>query len=302
MLATQRLVQPQKGHLQRRVSLQSIRGMADTAIELYDAGRVPHALGNAPHDAPRIDCWPVPPATPRLPIALLIFPGGGYHLLADHEGAGYADWFRARGVTCFVLKYRLASNGYRFPAILGDACRAIQHLRSMAASLGIEGFQIGVMGSSAGGHLAASLSTLHGQLATAYVDGALPGVSARPDFSVLCYPVISFLPDVGHQGSRRGFLGDDQAADEAAAVRYSCHLNVAADTPPAFLWHTAEDAGVPAANSLLYARALLDHQVPVELHVYPDGRHGLGLNTAHPWAEAALRWMTQLSTPPAHES
>jgi acetyl esterase/lipase len=256
------------------------------------AAEVPYASGSSDVDRPLLFRYSVPAEVTALPLALLIFPGGGYNHLAQHEGAGYAEWFTARGITCFVLHYRLGSNGYRYPAILADARRAMRHLRHRQAEWNLPTkTQWGVMGSSAGGHLAASLSTLwdHGNPQDS---DPVEQITCRPDFTVLCYPVITFVDQpVVHKGSRAAFLGAQESEDPAICRRFSPHLNVTDTTPPAFLWHTAEDSAVPARNSLLYSSALLDVGVSCELHLYPDGRHGLGLNCRHPWQESCLRWL-----------
>lgn len=213
--------------------------------------------------------------------ALVIFPGGGYHHLAPHEGKGYAEHFAASGYTCFVVSYRLAPDGHRHPAMLEDAVAAVHTVRQRAAKFAIDPDKIGVMGSSAGGHLAASLMVHHAH----YTNRA----DCRPDFGILCYPVITFGPEHAHGGSCTALLGDKP--DPHLVDFLSCEKQVTRDTPSAFLWHTGEDAAVPMQNSLLFANALHRAGVPVELHVYPAGRHGLGLDTAFDWAREALRFI-----------
>lgn len=212
--------------------------------------------------------------------ALLIFPGGGYAHLAEHEGQGYADWFTQYGYTCFVVTYRLAPDGFRHPAMLEDAAAALHAVRTQAAAFGINPNAIGVIGSSAGGHLAASI-LVHFQ--------RFPSANVRPDFGILCYPVINLNSACTHIGSRNNLLGP--AADPALCELLSCDLQVSPTTPPCFLWHTAEDAAVPAENSLRFAAALLHHKIPCELHVSQSGRHGLGLNAPFDWANAAIQWL-----------
>lgn len=216
--------------------------------------------------------------------ALVIFPGGGYHHLAPHEGAGYADCFTRHGYTCFVVQYRLAGDGHRHPAMLEDAAAALYTVRKNAGAHGIDPRRIGVIGSSAGGHLAASLMV--------HYTSFLPQADCRPDFGILCYPVITFGAQNAHIGSRAALLGEDP--DHALVDLLSCEKQVGPDTPPCFLWHTAEDPAVPMQNSLLYADALQRAGVNCELHVYAKGRHGLGLGAEFDWAAQALRWMDEL--------
>ena len=237
---------------------------------------------------------PAPAIEPFLPApgtanrrALVIFPGGGYNHLAQHEGRGYADWYQQYGYACFVVSYRLGSAGHRHPAMLEDAAAALHTVRARAAEFGVDPRAVGVVGSSAGGHLAASLMVHHARFA--------PAADCRPDFGILCYPVISFTDPCAHTGSRDALLGPDASPDLLREL--SCELQAGPATPPCFLWHTAEDSAVPARNSLLFAEALFRAGVPCELHVYPTGRHGLGLNTGHPWAAASLRFIDALPAP-----
>ena len=237
------------------------------------------------HPAPQIECWI--PEGARQAIGLIIFPGGGYGMLADHEGRGYAEYFVRQGVACFVVRYRLGSEGFRHPAMLEDALSAIHAVRSSAAELGVDPHKIGVMGSSAGGHLTAHTVTAWNQ----YVET----VSLRPDFGVLCYPVITAQGEFCHTGSYWNLLGPEPTADRLAAV--SPELLVKADTPPCFLWHTMEDDGVLLENSLIFAAALRRVRVPFELHIYTRGCHGLGLNTPFQWAVDCRRWMEEITSP-----
>jgi acetyl esterase/lipase len=218
--------------------------------------------------------------------ALVIFPGGGYWNLAPHEGKGYAEYYVKHGYTCFVVTYRLAGSGHRHPAMLEDAAAAVHTVRLNAKAYAIDPQRIGVMGSSAGGHLAASLMV--------HYKSFLPDADCRPDFGILCYPVITFGPENAHIGSRNALLGEE--ADPELVELLSCEKQVNVDTPPCFLWHTAEDPAVPMQNSLLYADALHKNGVTCELHVYSKGRHGLGLETDFNWAGESLRWMDELLT------
>lgn len=236
---------------------------------------------NTTSPAPNIECW-IPEQNPTK-TGVIIFPGGGYAMHAGHEGAGYAEHFSKRGVACFVVTYRLGSQGFRHPAMLEDALSAIYTIRSKAAEFGVDPCRIGVMGSSAGGHLAASSLVLWNQYSCE--------ISLRPDFGILCYPVIS-SGEFAHRGSFENLLGKNP--DPSLLNRLSCEKQVSSETPPCFIWHTAEDAAVPVENSLLFASALNRNKVPFELHIYPHGHHGLGLSAPFDWASACLRWMTAL--------
>ncbi len=248
----------------------------------------PLAKGNKPEDIPTITpyfacIWK------RKPQAVIILPGGGYNVLADYEGEGYAEYLSAKGITAFVLKYRLGSNGYRHPCMLSDAARGIRLVRQHAKKLGINPHKIGLMGSSAGGHLAAVTATFHESgLREA---GESPEKDlGRPDFTVLCYPVISGTASYRHSGSFQALLGENPDPDnlELLSMEKSCNSS----TPPAFIWHTFEDNGVPPENSIYYALGLRKHNIPFELHVYEKGGHGKGLFNGHPWIEECVRWIT----------
>ena len=239
-----------------------------------------HMMPFSTQPAPRIDTY-LPAPGQRNGKALVILPGGGYRMRAEHEGQGYAEHFAALGFSCFVVHYRLGSEGHRHPAMLEDALFAIASVRARSAELGLDPQRIGVMGSSAGGHLAAHALVGHGRYASA--------VSLRPDFGVLCYPVITMSGAHAHAESRALLLG--AAPGDAALADASCERHVTAQTPPCFIWHTVADASVPVENSLLFAAALRRHGVPFELHLYEHGAHGLGLETELPWASDCLRWL-----------
>lgn len=238
--------------------------------------------------APSIECWI--PEENHTGIGLIILPGGGYGGLAAHEGAGYAEHFSKAGIACFVVSYRLGSAGFRHPAMLEDALAAIYTIRSNASEYGVDPDRLGIMGSSAGGHLTAHTLTAWHQYESK--------ISLRPDFGILCYPVITSTGIHVNKGSIRNLLGEDPSASLLDEV--SCEKRVSANTPPCFLWHTGEDAGVPMENSMLFASALRRHGVAFELHVYVKGRHGLGLATTFPWEADCLRWMKE-TTQPASE-
>ena len=239
-------------------------------------------------DSPTISIYK--PAKKTTDTAIVICPGGGYAGLAiDHEGEQYAHWFNSLGVTGFVLKYRLGPK-YHHPVELGDLQRAIRTVRARAAEFSISPNRIGVIGSSAGGHLASSAST-HFDSGKPDAPDAIDRVSSRPDFAVLVYPVITFTDEpYVHKGSRRNLLGDNPAP---ATVRLmSNELQVTSQTPPTFLVHTSEDKSVPPENSVLYYLALRKAGVAAELHIYEKGPHGFGLG----WSDIVLSsWPARLA-------
>lgn len=261
--------------------------------------RAPGARGMSPSDRPTLIYYR--PTLARIgAAAMVILPGGGYRVLAAHEGADYARWLAKRGYHAFVLNYRLGSRGYRHPVMLTDAARAIRFVRYYAARWQIAPDKIGVIGSSAGGHLAALLATVRADEPLRTSD-ALDRESPRPDLTVLCYPVIT-MGSPAHAGSRAQLLGARPSPKLLRQV--SAELRVTPQTPPCFIWHTVADDAVPVENSLLFARALRRKNVPFELHLYSEGGHGLGLGQGHPWTQACLRWIGRRfqagrSSPPA---
>ena len=225
--------------------------------------------------------------------AIVICPGGGYGGLAPHEGKGYADWLVTQGIHCFVLKYRLGSAGYRHPVMLKDVSRAIRTVRANAVSWKIDPNRIGVMGSSAGGHLA---STIVAHFDTGIQNGdKIDRMSSRPDLGILCYPVIT-MGQFTHQGSKRNLLGTNPSKELVQLL--SNELQIKRNSPPCFIWHTWEDKAVPVENSLLFATALRKKGVLLDLHIYEKGRHGIGLggkdfSDLHPWTDDLLFWLKQ---------
>jgi acetyl esterase/lipase len=247
--------------------------------------------GSAPGDTFRPWLEPyLAPAGRSTRGTVLVLPGGGYGGRAAHEAAVVARRFNAAGLHAAVLHYRVAPN--RHPAPLMDAARGLRLLRQRAAAWSLDPGRIAVLGFSAGGHLAASLGTLHARYPFAAEDD-LAAVSNRPDALLLCYAVLS-SGICGHGGSFANLLGP-RAGDPACLAELSLEKQVSADTPPTFLWHTSDDAAVPVQNSLLFATALREQGVPFELHVFPHGRHGLGLADQVPaaavWPELACRWL-----------
>lgn len=219
--------------------------------------------------------------------AVVICPGGGYANRAEHEGKGYAVWLNSIGVSAVVLEYRVAP--YHAPVPGADVQRAIRVVRYELSKYGVE--KVGVMGSSAGGHLAATASVHYDKKFYEPVD-EIDEISARPDFTILCYPVIDMY-EYRHDGSRTNLLGS--RIKESDKEYYSLYKQVTDETPTAFLWHTSADQAVPVQNSMLYAMALAEHLIPYELHIYPYGVHGLGLAESdphvHQWNAALEKWM-----------
>lgn len=250
---------------------------------------VDRPLASAPDDdfSPWLEPYPVETDAPR--GAVLICPGGGYTKRAPHEAEPVARRFNQAGIHAFVLQYRVAP--HRHPAPLLDAARALRLIRARAAEWRIDPACIAVLGFSAGGHLAASLG-VHFDLDELETGDELDRVSARPDALILCYPVIS-AGRFGHQGSFRNLLGPE--APETRWTQMSLERHVGPGTPPTFLWHTYADGGVPVENSLLFAKALRSAGTPFELHIYPEGKHGLGLAPDHPhvatWMPLCIQWL-----------
>ena len=221
---------------------------------------------------------------------VVVCPGGGYQGLADHEGKPIAEWLNGLGITAVVLRYRLGPSN-QHPAMLEDAARAIRTTRANAKSWGIDPARVAIIGFSAGGHLASTVGT-HFDAGDPAATDPIDRQSSRPDRLLLVYPVISMRKDITHAGSRRNLLGTDPADDLVDSL--SNETQVTAQTPPTFMVHTASDDAVPAENSLLFALALQKARVPVELHLFEQGRHGLGLGPAgmpySEWKQLAERW------------
>jgi acetyl esterase/lipase len=262
-------------------------------VTLWPDG-APGALGVSTNDIPTLTPY-LPDPAKATGAAMVICPGGGYAHLAPHEGNDYALWLNQHGVTCFVLKYRLGSSGYRHPAMLQDAARAVRLVRSRAADWKIDPKRVGIMGSSAGGHLASTLMT-HFDSGNTNATDPVERQSSRPDLGILCYPVIT-MGEYTHKGSRNNLLGTHPSPELVRLL--SNELQVTTNTPPCFIWTTFEDKTVPMENTLLFAEALRKHHVPFDLHVYQKGGHGMGLKdkppfaNPHPWAGDCLFWLRQ---------
>jgi acetyl esterase/lipase len=241
---------------------------------------------------PVLDMYPAP-AVKANGTAVIICPGGGYWALAiSHEGSEIAGWLNSMGITAFVLKYRLPDNSIMTDKSIGpmqDGQEAIRIVRRQAKEWGINPNKIGILGFSAGGHLASTLSTHFSEKVYEPADST----SARPDFSILIYPVISMDSSITHSGSRNNLLGEKPSRKRIK--HFSNELQVGKQTPPAFLIHSIDDNAVPVQNSINYAMALKRFNIPCELHIYETGGHGYGLGrssgTESTWPNACQKWL-----------
>jgi len=273
------------------LSLVLSRAEMQIPIPLWPGG-APGALGTNANDIPTLTPY-LPDATNATGAAMVICPGGGYAMLAPHEGNDYALWLNQHGVTGFVLKYRLGSSGYHYPAEFQDAARAVRWVRTHADDYQIDPHRIGIMGSSAGGHLASTLLT-HFDAGDTNTTDAIERQSSRPDIGILCYAVIS-MGEFTHQGSKENLLGKNPSPELVKLL--SNELQVTTNTPPCFIWVTYEDTVVPVENSLMFAEALRKNHVPFDLHIYQKGGHGMGLadkppfTHPHLWANDCLFWL-----------
>jgi acetyl esterase/lipase len=276
------------------LALAQSRPASQTPLPLWPDG-APGALGHEPKDIPTLTPFFAEPAM-ATEASMVICPGGGYAGLAAHEGEAYARWLNQLGITAFVLKYRLGSSGYRHPRMLEDAARAVRMVRFHAAEWKLDPNRLGIIGSSAGGHLASTLLT-HFDAGQPDAADPIERVSCRPALGVLCYPVIT-MGDGTHRGSRDNLLGKDPS--RALIQDMSNQLHVTKETPPCFIFHTDDDAAVPVENSLEFAAALRRAGVPFELHIYEHGAHGMGLGTIsadlaqmHEWTRECRRWLKE---------
>ena len=257
---------------------------------LWEKG-APGALGSEDRDQPTLTMYP-PAGRQANGTAVIVAPGGGYSGLAsNHEGRQVAHWLNALGVTSFVLKYRLGPR-YHHPIELGDAQRAIRTVRARAKEFGVSPDRIGMMGFSAGGHLASTAGT-HFDSGDSSAADPIDRAGSRPDFLVLGYAVISFQPAIAHAGSLKNLLGD--SPDPKLIQDLSNELQVTSQTPPTFLFHTTTDATVPVENSVQFYLALRRAKVPAELHVFENGPHGVGLALSDPalgaWPTLLANWL-----------
>jgi len=286
--------------------MEMVRGLAVIALCLFSSAAsqaaspsktvllwpdgAPGAVGVTDADKPSLDVYL--PAKPVGGAAVVVAPGGGYtHLSLDHEGAEAALWLNERGVIAFVLHYRFSPR-YHYPAPIVDGERAVRYVRAHAADFGIDPKRIGMWGFSAGAHVASSVAT--------HFDGGQPDaadpverVSDRPDFAILAYGVLSMQAEIAHPGSRRNLLGGNP--DPALVEQFSNEQQVMRDTPSCFLFHTGADPGVPVENSMRFYAALRRAGIPAELHIFEQGKHGVGMAQSDPqlrkWTDLLDGWM-----------
>jgi acetyl esterase/lipase len=286
-------------HFSRHLSILVLTALIATAqprapkpsTELLWPDGAPGAAGNEEADKPALTIY-LPPAAKAVGTGVVVCPGGGYgHLAMDHEGRQIAEWLNSLGVAAFVLKYRLGPR-YRHPAPLQDAQRALRYVRLHAKDFGLLGDRLGIWGFSAGGHLASTVGT-HFDAGNASATDPIDRMSSRPDFMILAYPVISFSAEYTHVGSRNNLLGEKP--DPKLVENLSNEKQVTPQTPPTFLFHTDEDTGVPAENSVAFYLALRKARVPAEIHIYQRGKHGVGLAGADPilatWSSRLADWL-----------
>jgi acetyl esterase/lipase len=276
------------------VSLALAIGLAVSAAEpkilpLWPDG-APEAKGKTEQDIPTITAYlPVPEKATG--TGIVICPGGGYgHLAMGHEGADVATWLNKQGVAAFVLRYRLPAKGYRYPVPMLDAKRAIRYVRDMAPGWRIEEDRIGIMGFSAGGHLASTIGT-HFDEGEPDAPDPLDRISCRPDFLILGYPVITMDDAFTHRGSKNNLLGPDPKPELVALL--SNETQVDKTTPPTFLFLADDDRGVPPRNAVEFYLALNRSRVPAEMHIYQKGGHGFGIGRTG--TEAAETWQDRLA-------
>jgi acetyl esterase/lipase len=254
-------------------------------------GTAPGALGNEDPDIPSMTVY-LPRNTPVGMTAVIVLPGGAYRNLAmNHEGRQVASYLNAAGLAAFVLKYRLGPR-YHHPIEMGDAQRAIRLVRTHAGEWHIDLTRIGIMGFSAGGHLAATVST-HFDSGEPAASDPVDRANSRPDFAILAYPVISLTEPWTHQGSKTNLLGENAPAELASSL--SADTAVTPRTPPTFLFQTNADTAVPAENAVHYYLALRKAGVPAEMHIFENGPHGLGLALDNPaigqWPGLLMNWL-----------
>jgi acetyl esterase/lipase len=264
-------------------------GQDPQTIRLW-SGDAPGAMGSEDKDVPTLTIYAAYGKTTS-GMGIIVCPGGGYGALAmNHEGRQVANYLNSVGISAFVLKYRLGPK-YHHPVELGDAQRAIRLVRSRAKEFNIEADKVGILGFSAGGHLASTAGT-HFDAGKADAADPIDRISSRPDYLVLAYPVISFTTAYTHKGSLKNLLGDNP--DPELVKSLSSELQVTAQTPPTFLFSTSGDTGVPPENSVLFYLALHQAGVPAEIHIFEKGPHGTGLGGMDPaleeWPRLLVTW------------
>ena len=291
---------------------QSVATAQDTIIPLWPEDKIPNHIETDEKEVqdykdilrisnvqkPTIEIF-LPAKSNATGQAMLIFPGGGYHILAyDWEGTDIAKFLNGKGIAGIVVKYRLPSSKtqiekHNVPLI--DAQRAIRMVRNNAEKWNIKEDQIGIMGFSAGGHLASTLGTHFDERVYESID-AIDEQNARPDFMALIYPVVTFTQTTKHSGSQKALLGT--TPDKKLSEHFSNELKVSSETPPTLLIHATDDSSVPVENSLLFFQALKDKGVPATMHIYPKGGHGFSLARKdlhlRSWTEHLFEWMENL--------
>jgi acetyl esterase/lipase len=265
-------------------------------VELLWPDGAPGALGDGDADKPTLTIF-LPPREKSAGTGVVILPGGGYVSCSmEKEGYRPALWFNERGVAAFVVRYRTNNatcTSYKHPSPIQDARRAMRIVRSRASQLGFESDKLGLMGYSAGGHLAASVATHWQDKIEDGKDNLAPSFSTKPDFLMLIYPVVTMLDPFVHAGSRKSLLCDYPPVK--VMEEWSCQRKVTGETPPTFLVSTWEDKSVPAENSIEFYNAMRKWRVPGELHVYEKGPHGFGMNPgfgpASNWPDRLDEWL-----------
>ena len=275
---------------------------SEPAVILLWPDGAPGAVGKEDADQPSLRIY-LPPPEKATGTGIVVCPGGGYGALAmDHEGKQIAEWLNSLGVAAFVLKYRLGPR-YHHPAPLQDAQRALRYVRLHEREFGLSANRIGIWGFSAGGHLGSTAGT-HFDNGNPTAADPIERTSSRPDFMILAYPVISFSAEYTHKGSRGNLLGDNP--DSKLVESLSNETQVSQQTPPTFLFHTNADTGVPAENSVAFYLALRKAGVPAEMHIYEQGRHGVGLAPSDPvlstWSGRLADWLKRRELTQAAET
>ncbi len=261
-------------------------------IKLWENG-APGKPATKPEDEPVLYMYVPSAESSPTGTGIIVVPGGGYGGLAmDHEGKQIGEWLSSQGITAFVLKYRMHGTGHMYPVPMMDGTRAVRLVRSRAKEWGIDPSRIGVMGFSAGGHLASTLGT-HFDSGSPQSSDSIEQISSRPDFLILCYPVISLVADYTHKGSVTNLLGS--SPDPKLLHDLSNDTEVTAQTPPTFIFQTSEDTAVPAENAVGFYLALHKAGVPAEMHIFQSGKHGVGLAKDVPgtnkWPELCHEWL-----------
>jgi len=266
-----------------------------TRVEYLWSDGAPGAKGDTENDKPSLTIY-LPPKEKANGTSVVVCPGGGYGGLSfDYEGHKIAKWLNSNGIAAFIVRYRCMAGGYNHPYPLLDAQRSIRMVRSKATEFNIDPSKIGIIGFSAGGHLASTTGT-HFDAGKEDAKDAIDKVSCRPDFMILIYPVITMTQDFCHTGSRDNLLGANP--DKKLLESMSSELQVTPQTPPTFLVHTEQDTCVPAENSISFYLALRKANVPAELHVFQKGEHGYNLGeqmpTASAWPDMCLKWLKDI--------